>query len=196
MNPMTVRGGESRPVGTAEWAETKSVHNVHTLGFGSGRTPAGLGRIAGVIGGVAEIPLLEPGSSPTSGTVFSLFRGLRAAECVQISSYGPRRGPIFVGAVLLAGRLLSLLDGRFVHRCLFMDIPGLGNVTGDGSELRFFRASLVDHRLARLKRVAVVQGIDRQAGQFAALGAVDSWQEDGQSAAGRLGGADRPGPSK
>src|SRR6478736_1246786 len=69
------------------------------------------------------------GSSPTSGTVFSLFRGLRVAECVQISSYGPRRGPIFVGAVLLAGRLLSSLDGRFVHRCLFMDIPGLGNVT-------------------------------------------------------------------
>ena len=31
------------------------------------------------------------------GHVFSLFRGLWAAECVQISFYGPLRGPIFVG---------------------------------------------------------------------------------------------------
>ena len=31
------------------------------------------------------------------GHVFSLFRGLWAAEYVQISSYGPLPGPIFVG---------------------------------------------------------------------------------------------------
>jgi hypothetical protein len=31
------------------------------------------------------------------GHVFSLFRGLWATECVQISFYGPLRGPIFVG---------------------------------------------------------------------------------------------------
>ena len=52
------------------------VHNVHTLGFGSGRTGAGLDRTAEVCGGMAEIQGLEPGSSPTSGTVFSLLRGL------------------------------------------------------------------------------------------------------------------------
>jgi hypothetical protein len=52
------------------------VHIVHTLGFGSGRTGSGLGRIAEVFGGVADIQGPEPGSSPTSGTVFSLFRGL------------------------------------------------------------------------------------------------------------------------
>ena len=56
------------------------VHNVHTLGVGLGRTGAGLGRIAEVFGGVAEIQGLGPGSSPTSGTVFSLFRGLWASE--------------------------------------------------------------------------------------------------------------------
>jgi hypothetical protein len=33
----------------------EGVHNVHTLGFGSGRTGAGPGRIAEVFGGVAEI---------------------------------------------------------------------------------------------------------------------------------------------
>ena len=46
------------------------VHNVHTLGFGSGRTGAGLGRIAELFGGVAAFQGLEPGSSPTSGTCF------------------------------------------------------------------------------------------------------------------------------
>ncbi|BCW66791.1 hypothetical protein NicSoilB4_15540 [Arthrobacter sp. NicSoilB4] len=48
----------------------EGVHIVHTLGFGSGRTGAGLGRIAEVFGGAAEIQGLEPGSSPTSGTCF------------------------------------------------------------------------------------------------------------------------------
>jgi hypothetical protein len=51
------------------------VHNVHTLGFGSGRTGIGLGRIAEDFGGVAETQGLEPGSSPTSGTAFPLVRG-------------------------------------------------------------------------------------------------------------------------
>ena len=48
----------------------EGVHNVHTLGFGSGRTGGGLGRIAEVFGGVAETQGLESGSSPTSGTCF------------------------------------------------------------------------------------------------------------------------------
>jgi hypothetical protein len=38
------------------------------LGFGSGRTGGGLGRIAELFGGMAEIQGPEPGSSPTSGT--------------------------------------------------------------------------------------------------------------------------------
>ncbi|MBP1136566.1 hypothetical protein JOE31_002798 [Arthrobacter sp. PvP023] len=44
------------------------VHNVHTLGFGSGRTGAGLGRIPYVWAGFQCLQGLEPGSSPTSGT--------------------------------------------------------------------------------------------------------------------------------
>ena len=59
----------------AESGQREGVHNVHTLGFGSGRTSAGLGRIADVFGGVADIQGLEPGSSPTSGTVFPQVRG-------------------------------------------------------------------------------------------------------------------------
>ena len=62
-------------VGGAESGQREGVHNVHTMGFGSGRMSAGLGRIAEVFGGVADFQGLEPGSSPTSGTVFSLFRG-------------------------------------------------------------------------------------------------------------------------
>ena len=58
------------PVGGTEVGKKEGVHNVHTLGFGPGRTVAGLGRIADVCGGVAEIQGLEPGSSPTSGTCF------------------------------------------------------------------------------------------------------------------------------
>ena len=66
------------PVGGAEVGEKEGVHNVHTLGFGSGRITAGLGRIADVFGGVADFEGLEPGSSPTSGTVFPQVRGIFA----------------------------------------------------------------------------------------------------------------------
>jgi hypothetical protein len=65
---------DPRPVGRlaawwgAEVGKKEGVHNVHTLGLGSGRTGAGPGRIAEVFGGVADIQGLEPGSSPTSGT--------------------------------------------------------------------------------------------------------------------------------
>jgi hypothetical protein len=57
---------------------------VHTLGFGSGLSGAGLARIAEVCGGGAEIQGMEPGSSPTSGTVFSLFRGFLVVFRVHI----------------------------------------------------------------------------------------------------------------
>jgi hypothetical protein len=62
-------------VGGAEVGKKEGVHNVHTLGCGSGRTGAGLGRIPEVFGGVADLQGLEPGSSPTSGTVFLQVRG-------------------------------------------------------------------------------------------------------------------------
>ena len=55
------------------------VHNVHTLGFGLGRTGAGLARITEVFGGAADLQGLEPGSSPTSGTVFLQVRGFFGA---------------------------------------------------------------------------------------------------------------------
>jgi hypothetical protein len=54
----------------AEVGKKEGVHNVHTLGFGSACTGAGLGRIAEDFGGVARIQGLEPGSGPTSGTCF------------------------------------------------------------------------------------------------------------------------------
>ena len=41
------------------------------------------------------------------GHVFSLFRGLCAAECVQISFYGPLRGPFLLMPVAV-WRLLLL----------------------------------------------------------------------------------------
>jgi hypothetical protein len=46
----------------------EGVHNVHTLGFGSGRTGGGLGRIADVFGSSPCLQGLECSSSPTSGT--------------------------------------------------------------------------------------------------------------------------------
>jgi hypothetical protein len=48
----------------------EGVHIVRTLGFGSGRTGAGPGRIGEVFRGAADFQGLEPGSSPTSGTCF------------------------------------------------------------------------------------------------------------------------------
>lgn len=53
----------------------QSVDSVHNLGFGLGRTWLGLGGIADVFGGVANMRGLEPGSSPTSGTAEPLVRG-------------------------------------------------------------------------------------------------------------------------
>jgi hypothetical protein len=69
-----------RPIKGHGWGlkagRTEGVHNVHTLGFGSGSIGAGLDRIAEVFGGVTDSRGLEPGSSPTSGTVSPQVRGL------------------------------------------------------------------------------------------------------------------------
>src|ERR671927_1283430 len=57
--------------GPSKCTQKEGVHNVHTLGFGFGCTGIGLGRIGEVFGGVAGFQGSAPGSSPTSGTVFS-----------------------------------------------------------------------------------------------------------------------------
>ena len=84
-----------------------SVYKVHTSCFGSGRMWVGPARIPHVSGGVQCLQGRECSSSPTSGTVFSLFRGLWASECVQISFMGPYGGPFLLLAVAL-WRLLLL----------------------------------------------------------------------------------------
>ena len=66
--------------GAAAWGRPSvvrsgGVDSVHTLGVGLGCTGAGLGRIRHVRAGVQYLQGLEPGSSPTSGTVFPQFRG-------------------------------------------------------------------------------------------------------------------------
>lgn len=66
--------------GAAVWGrplegEIGGVDSVHTLSHGLGRTGAGLARIPYVSAGAQCLQGLETGSSPTSGTVFSLFRG-------------------------------------------------------------------------------------------------------------------------
>ena len=58
--------------------------SVHTLGLGLGRTGAGQARIPYVLAGVQCLQGLEPGSSPTSGTVFPQVRGLfGVSSCEQ-----------------------------------------------------------------------------------------------------------------
>ncbi|MCB5294392.1 hypothetical protein BJQ90_03859 [Arthrobacter sp. SO3] len=66
-----------RRLGEAEafGGEDQGVDSVHTSGCGLGRTRAGLARTRHVSAGVPCLQGLESGSSPTSGTVFSLFRG-------------------------------------------------------------------------------------------------------------------------
>ena len=60
---------------------------MHALGFGLSRIPAGLGRIAEVCGGAAEIQGLEPGSSPTSGTCFPCSGAFWC--CLRVDSVHP-----------------------------------------------------------------------------------------------------------
>ena len=81
------------------------MHNVHTLGFGFGCTGIGLVRIGDVFGGGADFQGLAPGSSPTSGTVFSLFKGVLASECAHfVHLWAPS------GAFFIAGRWFGRLS--------------------------------------------------------------------------------------
>ena len=105
----------------------RGVHNVHTLGFGSGSTGGGLGRTAEVFGGVAEIQGPEPGSSPTSGTVFPQVRGPLGSLAVHKSS--------FMGSfVAVAGPGGSILWVRRLWAgYFFMVVRGLGDMTCSGA---------------------------------------------------------------
>ena len=65
----------------AEVGKKEGVHNVHTLGFGLGRSGTGLGRIADVCGGVAAFQVLNPVRVPPraqcccrSGAFCGIFR--------------------------------------------------------------------------------------------------------------------------
>ena len=68
--------------GASRW-QKEGVYNVHTFRFGSGRISAGLARIAYVFWTSQCLQGLECGSSPTSGTVDPLVRGVFALTCVQ-----------------------------------------------------------------------------------------------------------------
>jgi hypothetical protein len=59
------------------------VHIVHTFAFGPGHTGTGLAWIGDVFGSSQRLQGLECSSSPTSGPVFPLFRGLLASESAQ-----------------------------------------------------------------------------------------------------------------
>ena len=61
----------------------RCVDNVNSSGFGLGRTSVGLARIAYVFWTSHCLQGLECGSSPTSGTVDPLVRGVFALTCVQ-----------------------------------------------------------------------------------------------------------------
>ena len=75
---------DPRPVGRlaawwgAEVGKKEGVHNVHTLGLGSGRTGAGPGRIAEVFGGVANSQGLEPVGGDD---VLFVLSGVHAPSC-------------------------------------------------------------------------------------------------------------------
>ena len=79
------------------------VYNVHTLGFGSGRTWAGSGRIPHVSAGAQCLQGRECSSSPTSGTCFPC-----SGACGPLNVYkSPFMGPC--GAHLCWWRLVSRL---------------------------------------------------------------------------------------
>jgi hypothetical protein len=97
----------------------ESVDIVHTLGFGSGCIDLELLGIPHVFGDPQCLKGRECSSSPTSGTVFSLFRGLWAADCAQIVLRGPLRGLFISGRCCdrLPPCLPGSIDGWSVVTC-------------------------------------------------------------------------------
>ena len=104
-----------RPLKQPGWGrrsgQKEGVHNVHTLGFGSGRMSAGLGRIAEVSGGVADIQGLERGSSPTSGTCFPCSGACGPLSVHKLFTYWPLRGSFLLAGVVAGWLLSSVVDG-------------------------------------------------------------------------------------
>ena len=86
------------------------VYKVHTLGFGSGRIVGRIGSDSACFRGSPVFARAGMQFESHLGHVFSLFRGLWAAECVQISFYGPLRGPFLLVAVAVWRLLLLDLD--------------------------------------------------------------------------------------
>jgi hypothetical protein len=85
--------------------QNEGVHNVHTLGFGSGRASAGLARTGDVFGGVAVLQRLECSSSPTSGTCFPCSGACEPLGVHKLFTYRCPFGAFLV-AVTVAGYLL------------------------------------------------------------------------------------------
>src|SRR5687768_7242961 len=104
-----VKGGGTS---LAKIATKEGVHNVHTLGFGFGCTGIGLGRIGDVFGGGLCFQGLAPGSSPTSGTVFShVSRPFGSLTVWTMSTPCP-------GAVMTDGGQAVFVGGRSCGRGL------------------------------------------------------------------------------
>jgi len=75
------------------------VYKVHTLGFGSGRTGVGPGRIPHVSGGVQCLQGQERGSSPTSGTCFPCSGACGPLSVYKSPLWAPAGGPFLLVAV-------------------------------------------------------------------------------------------------
>ena len=90
------------------------VYKVHTLGFGSGRTGAGSGRIPHVSGGAQCLQGRECSSSPTSGTCFPCSGACEPLTVYKSPLWAPA-GPIFVVAAVLAAPCLGLDSGVGVY---------------------------------------------------------------------------------
>ena len=99
----------------ATLVRNRRVYKVHTLGFGLGSTGAGSARFPHVSAGGQCLRGRECSSSPTSGAVFPQFSGLWAVECVQISFYGPLRGPFLLVAVAVWRLLLLAWTAVLLH---------------------------------------------------------------------------------
>lgn len=96
---------------------------MNTEAVGLGRTGAGLGRIGQVFGEAACFQGREPGSSPTSGTVFPQVRWFFDPRvCTNCTLMGPFGGLSWWP--LLGGFLLSCGWAPFLARYFFMTFPG------------------------------------------------------------------------
>ena len=106
------------------------VDNVHTLGFGLGRTGAGLGRIPYVSAGVPVFARAGTRFESHLGHVFSLFRGLLASECAQTVHLWAPSGAIFVGGRCCGRRLLLVVSGSGGAAYSFMARGAASCMTG------------------------------------------------------------------